>query len=122
MKIHATQDDKDQINFCTRRCRLFFLKITILIQKSVCWCWWLCRSDLLSCNLVSCSNKCNMVSSNTQTQLTMSLLIPAVHYPLSQLQFGSILSGFPRSCNSSSALGAFFAVAKVCLPTFQYLI
>ena len=70
MKIPATQMNE----FCTRRCRIFFLKITNLKfdTKTSCWCWWLGCSDLLSCNLVS-SNKCDLVSSNTQTQLTMSL-------------------------------------------------
>ena len=70
MKIPATQMNE----FCTRRCRIFFLKITNLKfdTKTSCWCWWLGCSDLLLCNLVS-SNKCDLVSSNTQTQLTMSL-------------------------------------------------
>ena len=70
MKIPATQMNE----FCTIRCRIFFLEITNLKfdTKTSCWCWWLGCSDLLLCNLVS-SNKCDLVSSNTQTQLTMSL-------------------------------------------------
>ena len=122
MKIPATQMNE----FCTRRCRIFFLKITNLKfdTKTSCWCWWLGCSDLLSCNLVS-SNKCDLVSSNTQTQLTMSLNTCralstfTITIRVNSEWFSKNLR-FLGGCVDQGKL--FVAVAKLCLPGFQYLI
>ena len=99
MKIPATQMNE----FCTRRCRIFFLEITNLkfdTKTSVGVGGW----GALICSRVTWLAPTSVIwLAPTLRHSLQCLLIPAVHYPLSQLQLGSILSGFPRIYDSLEA-------------------